>query len=184
MPALHSPKVYITPHADFVLLTQDKHWMDPDFSPGESLNAQLVMLGNLGLNPIFNKVSISTHLARALGSPDLITMSLSLNEYWDGKDAFIAEMAKEKVTVREDNHPYDSETVTLTVSGFDNIFKMGRALRDLYEDVALEVDDLERPVIHPELIGVALEHVDEAAANLPAQTNSFHAGAYRHDWTS
>jgi hypothetical protein len=182
MPALQSPEVTKTVHADFVFFSQVEHAPDPEFGPGESLNAQMVMLGNIGLNPIFNQITVSSHLASSQGSPDLIRIVFSLRDHWAGKDAFIAEMNLEGVLIQESRHPYDAGVTTLSVRGPENIFKLGQSLRDRYEVIQLEVDELLRPIVHPELLGLALEQVDTVAAAMPVKTNSFHVGAYRHDW--
>lgn len=147
---------------------------------------ETAILSPYGLDTICSTMTLYHPPFTTNGEPHVEARLQLSDEAWPEKDQFVADM-KDKfgVDVIEKDHPYKvGGPKTLCVTGLENILRFGRALRSSYAEVHLEVDDLPRPVIHPEVVGQLLDKVASIGENSnPHTQNGFHAGAYRpHDW--
>jgi len=175
---LQSPEVIIhgDEHGDTYIYEQKPLDLG-GYDPGE-----MVLLGNLGLNPVCS--SIIFHNMPVVSHELVVKVSIRLTDHWNEKEDFVQEMKDRGVTVAVVPHPYTRDVTSLDVVGIQNIFAVGEALRDRFTWSKLSVDELYRPIIHPELLGVMLDELaDFAGKKLPVE-GVFHRGAYRgHDWT-
>lgn len=181
MPMLKSPDVTVSDRsADLRFYSQE-----PLDVSGYDMG-EMVLLGNLGMNPLCNKMSLY-HLDVHARSP-LVRMTLHLRDQWHGQEEFIAEMKDKNIPVVQEANPFDKQSESLSVTGHEeDIFAFGESLRNKFARSALEVDELYRPVIHPELLGTVLDDVAELVeAHANKKPSSYHTGAYTrltHDWT-
>lgn len=146
---------------------------------------ETAILSPYGLDTICETMSLYHPPFLTGGEPHAVAHLYLQDNSWADKDAFIAAMGEQlDIKVQEERHPYKAGAVILYVSGLKNILKFGQELRKTYAEVHLEVDDLRRPLVHPEVVGELLDKVAEIAQSSPARTpHPFHANAYRpHDW--
>jgi hypothetical protein len=142
------------------------------------------ILSPYGLDTICDTLTLYHPPFRTNGEAHL-RASLTAPKSWTGKDQFIQTMHDDYgVTVKEENHAYKPNEIILSVVGLDNILAFGQALRATYTEEHLEVDDMPRPVIHPELVGELMDDAVHYAEHSPAlKQNEFTRSAYRpHDW--
>jgi hypothetical protein len=173
---LKSPEVIIHGDQNSNLRLYFQHALDvADYNVGEN-----VLLGNVGLNTLCNSISLS-YLPVVSHEP-MIKATLTIYESWNEMDDFIGEMKTQGIRVTTEPHAYD-KGIQLTVWGVDNIYAVGSALRDRFTWSKLEVDELYRPVVHPELIGSLLDDLANFIAERTPAKNPFH-NAYHHDWAA
>lgn len=142
------------------------------------------ILSPYGLDTLCNTMSLYHPPFTTAGEAHL-KASLHLPVAWDEQANFVAEMKdKYNVDVVQERHPYKPNETILSVTGLQNILYFGQELRQSYAEVHLEVDDIPRPIIHPEIIGELMDDAVHYAEHSQAfAPNEFHAAAYKpHDW--
>lgn len=147
------------------------------------------ILSPFGLDPICNKVSVLEEDFDTAGEMTL-KLTLAFEGEWDGMDSFVEQINATKgtyINLQKEPHPYKPQTSNLFMVGkADEIMALGEILRDSFVSKKLEIDTAEYPVVHPELIGEALDKISEIIAkneNRVSPQTSFSYGAYHHDWS-
>lgn len=145
---------------------------------------ETAILSPYGLDTLCNTMSLYHPPFTTSGEAHL-KASLHLPEEWAEQATFLADMReKYGVDVLVENHPYKPAEKILSVTGLENILHFGQELRSSYAEVHLEVDDVPRPIIHPEIIGQLMDDAVHYAEHSQAfAPNAFLSNAYKpHDW--
>ena len=178
MPILKSPEVLIditsSGHAGF------HQQIETDLPPQET---------DVGVNaPTGNNVVCWQ--ARVSHSPNPgdkasgIRLSVFLSEEWLQKDDFIAALQAQNVNVREEDMAWGSTLTKIVATGQNDIHIFARALRESFAETAHQGATIARQIIHPALLGEALDYMNAEVSKSREQRNSLGNEWATYGWTS
>ena len=137
----------------------------------------------MGLNVVCNSIQIYDLPVQG-DKQSSIRMSVYLSEQWDQKDDFMARMAAENINVREEPMAWGSTMTHIVVTGQDNIRQFGRHLRDSFATTSHEGATIERQIVNPALLGMAIDHVNDVVAQSKQPRESLGATWATYDWNA
>jgi len=166
MPILKSPEVHetICP-SGLIMLRQEinRDLAREDYETDVGLN------DFLGLNVLCANVHV-------YGPPvpnPAISLTMFLSEQWNRKDDELQRMRdRHGLEVSEERGAWGNPMTQLSVRGAENILSFGINLRASFEETAHEGASIFRHVVHPALLGEAMEAVGKIALstkNRPAE---------------
>jgi hypothetical protein len=160
-----------------------------EIDPTDVTISDKAILSPIGIDPICYEVSVEELPFNTAGEMSL-KLSLSLEGEWEDLDNFIRSANDNKdtyINLQHEPHAYKPNHSKLFMIGkADEIMELGNILRDGLISKQLEVDSADYPLVHPELIGQAMDKVSDIIAhnrNKVAPETAFSYGAYHHDWS-